>query len=263
MTAASEWGTNRGVGVGSTLAIAAIVAFGSLAQRISGMGFALIAAPFLVLLVGPHEGVILANVASAATAALVLPRVFSHIDWRSYLWLVLPALAGIAPGALLATSLDSSLLELAIGSFLALALVLSISAKRITATLQGPVPRVLAGFFSGLSSAAAGISGPPMSLYAVLSRWPQQTFAATMQPFFLTLGITSVLAKLLLDPGRWPVLPVWFWASLLVALVIGTSLGDRLSRRVSALTARSAMLSFAVLGALAVAVHGFFTLIGS
>lgn len=81
-----------------------------------------------------------------------------------------------------------------------------------------------------------------------------------MQPFFLTLGITSVLAKLSLEPGRWPDLPIWFWLSLLAALVAGTSLGNRLSRRVSASTARAAMLSFAVLGALTVAVHGFLTL---
>lgn len=247
--------------IGSAVAIAAVVAFGSLAQRISGMGFALIAAPFLVLLLGPHEGVILANVASAATAALVLPRVFAHIEWRNYFWLVIPALAGIVPGALLATWLDASLLEVTIGSFLAIALVVSLTAKRISVRLRGPLPKATAGFFSGLSSAAAGISGPPMSLYAVLSRWPQQAFAATMQPFFLTLGVTSVLAKLSLDPTRWPELPVWFWLSLLIALIAGTSFGELLSRRVSAATARFAMLSFAVLGALAVAVHGFLTLI--
>lgn len=265
MTAASEWGTSLAVTLVSALAIGAIVALGALAQRISGMGFALIAAPFLVLLLGPHEGVIFANVASAATAALVLPRVLAFVEWRTYLWLVLPALVGIAAGSLLATYLDASWLELTIGTFLVLALVVSIFSKRIAVTATSvaahrPAARAAAGLLSGVSSAAAGISGPPISVYAVVSRWPQQAFAATVQPFFLTLGVTSVLAKLSLDPSRWPELSIWLWLGLLGALLIGTSFGDVLSRRVPVAVARVIMLSFAVLGALSVAVHGLLTL---
>lgn len=254
-----EWGTERAVTTAIALTVG-VVALGALAQRLTGMGFALVSAPFLVLLLGPREGVILANLASAGTAALVLSRVITAVEWRTYAWLVVPALIGIVPGALLATRLDSSWLELCIGSFLVLALLVSIFARHTTATSTGAVPRVAAGFVSGFSSAAAGISGPPISLYAVLARWPQQAFAATVQPYFLTLGLTSVIAKLLLDPSEWPQLPVWLWLLLIVALVAGISLGELVSKRVPVSVARTIMLTLAILGALAVALHGMVTL---
>ncbi len=239
-----------------------VVALGALAQRLSGMGFALVAAPFLVLLLGPREGVILANLASAAVAALVLRRVFAQVEWRTYAWLVIPALIGIVPGALLATRLDPSWLELCIGTLLVAALLVSMFARPSSEGASGTTPKIVAGFFSGLSSAAAGISGPPISVYAMISRWPQHAFAATVQPFFLTLGVTSVVAKLLLEPAEWPDLPLWLWGALGVSLVVGISIGDVLASRVPVAAARAIMLALALLGALAVALHGLSTLLG-
>ncbi len=49
--------------------------------------------------------------------------------------------------------------------------------------------------------AAAGIGGPSLSVYAVVSRWEQRAFAATLQPFFLTVGASSLLTKLLIAPS--------------------------------------------------------------
>lgn len=241
-------------------AVCVIVAVGSFAQRITGMGFALIAAPFLVLLLGPHQGVILSNLASAATSLLVLGRVFRQVEWKKYLWLVLPALVGIVPGALLSVHLDPAWLELCIGSLLVVALVVSIAAQHVSVTSTGVAPPVLAGFFAGLTSAAAGTSGPPISMYAVLTRWPQLAFAATVQPLFLTLGITSMVAKLALDPTRWPDPPLWFWFALLAALVLGTFVGDKMMRWIPVHVARLSMVTIAVLGALVVAIHGLLTL---
>lgn len=244
------------------ISVCAVVAIGSFAQRITGMGFALIAAPFLVLLLGPHQGVILANLASAVTSALVLGRVFRQVEWKKYAWLVVPALVGIIPGALLSVHLHPAWLEFCIGSLLVVALIVSIGARHVSVTSNGATPPVLAGFFAGLFGVAAGTSGPPISLYAVLTRWPQLAFAATVQPLFITLGVMSVVAKLALDPTRWPDPPLWFWFALLAALVLGTFVGDKLMRRIPTHVARTSMLTIAVLGALVVAVHGLLTLIG-
>ena len=46
----------------TTVLVIAAVLIGSSMQRITGMGFALVAAPFLVLLLGPIDGVIVVNV---------------------------------------------------------------------------------------------------------------------------------------------------------------------------------------------------------
>ena len=53
------------------LAVSA-VALGATVQRATGLGFALVAAPFLVVLLGPLSGVTLANLLSAAVNLVVL-----------------------------------------------------------------------------------------------------------------------------------------------------------------------------------------------
>ena len=64
--------------------LAGIVLLGSSVQWLTGMGFALVAVPALVLLLGPTEGVVLANCAAGAICCaglaggwrLVRPRGF-------------------------------------------------------------------------------------------------------------------------------------------------------------------------------------------
>jgi uncharacterized membrane protein YfcA len=56
------------------LVLAAVV-LGAGMQRITGMGFALVATPFLVLLLGPVEGVVLVNLCGAVTAGAIIFRV--------------------------------------------------------------------------------------------------------------------------------------------------------------------------------------------
>lgn len=71
------------------------VVMGAGMQRITGMGFALVAAPFLVLLLGPVEGVVLVNVCGAVTAGAIIVRVVRDIDWKRYAALTASAVLGI------------------------------------------------------------------------------------------------------------------------------------------------------------------------
>ena len=57
-------------GWGDALALAGIVLAGSSVQRMSGMGFALVAVPALVLLIGPADGVALSNCAAGVISAV-------------------------------------------------------------------------------------------------------------------------------------------------------------------------------------------------
>jgi uncharacterized protein len=59
----------------ASLGLAAAVSVGAGTQRITGLGFALVAAPFLVLLLGPFTGVLVVNVLGVAASVLVLVQV--------------------------------------------------------------------------------------------------------------------------------------------------------------------------------------------
>ena len=53
-------------------------------------------------------------------------------------------------------------------------------------------------------SAAAGAGGPAVSAYAVLTRWEQRKFAATLQPFLVVGTTSAVIFKAVFDHGSWP-----------------------------------------------------------
>lgn len=212
----------------------------------------------MVLLVGPQTGVTLVNAVSIVASVLVLVRVWADIDWATFLWLVVPAIGGIALGAEIARHVDAALLEMVVGTTMLLAILATVLARRITVQTSGATAKLTTGFLSGLASVTAGTSGPPVSVYASVSRWPQRAFVATVQPYFLTVSLGSVITKALVSPAALPVYSWWEWGALVAALIIGVWLGDALTRRIRPEHARSAMLVLAALGSLAVAVHGIF-----
>ncbi len=65
-------------------------------HRITGMGFALCATPILVLLYGPHDGVLVVTVTAMTASAIMLASRWRTVEWRRAATLVLPGLL-IAP----------------------------------------------------------------------------------------------------------------------------------------------------------------------
>lgn len=57
------------------LLLALAVFVGAAMQRLTGMGFALVSAPFVVLIMGPVTGIVLVNVCGALSSLLILFRV--------------------------------------------------------------------------------------------------------------------------------------------------------------------------------------------
>lgn len=236
--------------------VAAAMFVGAVAQRLTGMGFALVVSPFLVLLLGPFDGVMLVNLASIVSALIVLVTVWRDVDPRAYVWLASAAVVGVVPGALLAARVDPAVLETIVGAVLLVSLTASLLVARLPITMGGRAPRLVAGFASGLMNAAAGVGGPAVSAYGILSRWPQRSFAATLQPYFATVGLASVAAKLIVAPGSFPELGPVGWLAALVALIAGVITGTFAARRLNVRWARLAVIVIAFGGAAVALVSG-------
>lgn len=230
------------------LVLIAVVA-GALAQRLAGLGFGLLVSPVLVVLLGPFDGVMIVNLCGAASSLLILSRVWRHVDWRRYAGLGLAALLGVVPGAWLASNVPPAPLEICIGILLFAALLASQRLNRSSWRASGPVPMLGLGFTSGLMNAAAGVGGPAVTAYAVVTRWDQKSFGATLQPYFITTGLSSLLSKFLFSGGHLPALAGWQWLGILVAMVAGIAAGDILSGRIRAGAVRRIVIVIAYTGA--------------
>lgn len=76
-----------------TLALALLaVAVGTALQRLTGIGFALVAAPLLVLLLDPFHGVLVANAATTLAAAILFLQLRRSVDWHRFRMLLLAGL---------------------------------------------------------------------------------------------------------------------------------------------------------------------------
>lgn len=244
----------------AALLLVLAVLVGAAMQRLTGMGFALVSAPFVVLLMGPTTGIVLVNICGILASVLVLFRVIKDVDWNRYLILASAALVGVVPGAAIVRFIPAPWLQVGVGVMVLAGLTVSLRMSTVKEH-HGVRPMLLAGVASGVMNTTAGVGGPAMSVYAVASKWGQRSFAATMQPYFLTVGVASVLAKYIASPASMPSLEPWEWGSIGIAIVMGLVLGELLARWVTPAQARVLMLVLAYGGATAATIRGIMLLL--
>ncbi|SDR98746.1 sulfite exporter TauE/SafE family protein [Microterricola viridarii] len=232
------------------------VLVGAFAQRITGMGFALVVSPALVIILGPFDGVLIVNLCGVLSSLLIIPRVWRHIEWRTLVWLAVPALLAIVPGSLLAANLAGPQLQIGVGLLVIAALTASLVVTRTAQTVPRRPAAIVAGAASGFMNTAAGVGGPALSVFAVLTRWPQAQFAATLQPYFVLIGSTSLLTKFAFSGGTLPALDAASWVFVVVALVAGLGLGELLHTRISHHAARVAVIWIAYAGGAVALIDG-------
>lgn len=233
---------------------------GAVAQRIAGLGFALLIAPIFAILLGPHAGVLMVNACGIFSSSVILFRVWRDIDWSMYRWLAGASLLGSVPGSIAAIYLPPAPLSVIIGGVVLIALTLSLLLQRTSVVVSGNGPKAAAGFLSGLTNSMAGVGGPAVSAYAMLTHWPQRPFAATLQPFFVTIGLVAVTTKSVAAPGQLPSFGWPVWAGIGVLILAGIFTGEKLQRRIRDEHARFIVVVIAFLGAASALLKGLIDL---
>lgn len=222
-----------------------MVAVGAFAQGLTGMGFGLLCAPFLIATSGPVEGV-----RQVVFLSLLLNIVFFLGEARyargsDALRLLLPALL-VAP--LLSVWLHrlqpDTLLVVAGGLTLVSAGVLALGWR--WSRLRGPAGVVSAGALSAAMNVAAGLAGPAVAMYAVNAAWPTRSGRPTLQLYGCGLNLVT-LFNLGFPALRWP---------LLLSLAVGVLGSLLLVQHVPQERVRQAILGLAALGGVLVIWRG-------
>lgn len=225
------------------------VMVGAATQRITGLGFGLVSAPFLVLALGPFNGVLLANLLAFATSLAVLVSTWRYVELRRTLLLVVPALVAVLPGAWVARHTSPPLLAVIVGTAVIVALLLLILVERLR-VFRGTPGAIAAGALSGFMGVTAGVGGPAVTLYALSTGWKGRGLVASLQLLFASTSAAALAAKGL------PPVPVQVVATALVALLPGLLIGQWIATRVNAHHAHIAVITLALLGALATVAKG-------
>ncbi|WP_329310995.1 sulfite exporter TauE/SafE family protein [Streptomyces sp. NBC_01262] len=220
-----------------------IIALGASVQRLTGMGFALVAVPALVLLLGPAEGVVLANCAAGVISAVGLVDGWREVRPAAMVPLVLAAACTVPAGSWTAARLPEPVLLVGMGVLVSAAVLLVMRGARVPA-LRGVRGAVAAGAAGGFMNSSAGVGGPAVSLYAVNAGWTVREFVPNAQFYGVVVNAFSVAANGV--PRLAP--PVWLLAG--AALAAGTVIGKALGERVPERRARQLVLALALAGGL-------------
>ena len=238
-----------------TVAVIGVAVVGGFAQRASGLGFSLIAAPSLALAVGPRAGVAVTNLLAMAVALAVLATSPRRLDIRRARILVPAGLIGVVPGTIAFYLLPANWLQVTVGAVTGLGLAAVSIARRLRAA-PSLATTTVAGLASGFSSAVAGAGGPPLVIYAIATDWPQPQFAATGQIAYALQAATALAIKGV------PSLPLLWLSAAIAATLSGVAAAHLLASRINTDHARRAAIVTAALATTLATIHAIAHLAG-
>jgi uncharacterized membrane protein YfcA len=218
------------------LALAA-VAVGALAQAATGMGFALVAAPALVALLGPRDGVATVLVLAVLSSVVPLTRDWRHGRPLDVARVLVPTLVATPIVAFALREADTRWLALGAGAGVLGGVAVLASGWR-SAWLARPSAAAATGVTSALLNVVGGVGGPPVGLWAANAGWSPRATRATLQSYFLLQNVATVLVLGFLMPD---------WRQV-VALVLGGVAGMVLSPRLPARAGRIGVLGVSLVG---------------
>ncbi|MFF6807555.1 TSUP family transporter [Streptomyces sp. NPDC012616] len=231
------------------LLLGGIVMLGASVQWLTGMGFALIAVPALVLVLGTTQGVVLANCVAGAISVVGLTAGWRQVRIGAMVPLVIAAGCTVPAGSWVAARLPEPVLLAGIGILVTLAVAFVMGGVRIPA-LAGTRGAVTAGAVGGFMNSAAGVGGPPYSLYAVNAGWSVREFVPNAQFYGILVNVFSVAANGV------PRLSGPAWSVAVAAMVAGALVGRALAPRVPEEWVRRLIFALALTGGLSVLVKG-------
>jgi uncharacterized membrane protein YfcA len=234
---------------GAALLAALAVAVGVAAQSVTGFGFSLVCAPFLIAAYRAPTGVQLNLALSLVVNLVVLAREHRHADPRAAGLLLAPALVAIVPAAYAVHRLSPGPLTVGAG-VVCLAATAAMAGGARLPRLRGRSGAAVVGLLSGAMNAVAGISGPPVVLFALNARWPPERVRPTMQLFFL--GLNTLTLASLGPPHRLP-------PGLVIGFAAGWMGARRFGHRVSPSAVRKGTLALAAAGGVVALARGLTT----
>lgn len=216
----------------------AVVLLAAGLHRIGGMGFALVAMPVLIMLLGPENGMRLGLMLGLMVSLVALVQSWRSVDAKVTMLLALPALVTIPLGVLVARLVPPAVLLIAVGTLLAALLFCGRLSRPAQSGKSLALP-LSTGLLAGFIHALSGLSAPLLTAYAITVKWPHRSFVASSQVVFILFNVASLM--------------VWGWSSAIVVqaavlspmLVLGVVAGTLIRRVMSSGTAMIITLTIA------------------
>ncbi len=153
-----------------------------------GFGTALIAMPFLTVMLGLPVAAPVVAIVMTLTILATLAGEWRHIDLRAAATLIGFSILGMPLGALLVREVDPTIGQAGLGLILFCFSVFRLANVPLSVS-EHIGWRALAGVSGGCFGAAYNTNAPPVVIYGSLANWPPDQFRGTLQGFFLPSSV--------------------------------------------------------------------------
>lgn len=227
------------------LLAAGAAGLGALVQGSVGFGFALVAAPLLVL-IDPQFVPGATIVAAGGLAVLATHRTRrGPTDWPGVRWASLGLVPGSLAAGVLLARMSASTVTVTVGVLVLVAVLLSLAGLNVRRT---PSRLMAVGAVSGFMGTAATVGGPPIAL--VYQRDSGPLLRATLARFFLAGTVIAVVV--LIPAGRLGWEEFRAGLALLPGVAVGYALSHRLAGVLDHGLTRPAVLALSAVSSVAV-----------
>lgn len=142
----------------------------------TSFGALMLAIPVLTFIMGTKEAIILGCVTSLAITTPIVIRYFKWLPVREFLCILISCIIGLPIGIFILNYANSKILLF--GSAFILILFICWQIYSVYFKLNIIIAWwyiIVAGFLSGVSMGATGLSGPIVAMYAVIKKWSKET----------------------------------------------------------------------------------------
>lgn len=230
-------------------------------QRITGLGFAMLTAPFAVVALGTHQGIMLTTMLGVIASVFMLPGMWRDINWSRVAWIGIPAAVSIVPAAWLGAQIDGAIIYLLVGVLVIIGLSVALLMRGTAQPITSRPAQILTGVGAGAGTVLAGIGGPAVTIFGVVSRWPVASFAATLQPIWVLVATATLGGRNWFMGSTLPELSWWMWILAAVGIAIGMWTGQRALGKVNDRIVFGIVLVLAMTGAVLSVLTGIMELL--
>ena len=172
------------------LILATVVTFaGGLMLGYTGWGGAMVSMPFLTILYGPVEALVIMIIGALLLTAYLFPTTARIADWRRMTPILISMAVCVPIGNLLLFALEPNLIRRIIGWLIVGASILILSGWRYSGP-QGAGASATTGAISGLINGFVGLGGPPLVIYMLALK---QSAAVQRANILVFMAIAAVL----------------------------------------------------------------------
>lgn len=212
-----------------------IVFFASILQGLMGFGYAIVAAPLLMLIFLPKLVVPIILIQSSINniiiiASLLKENISQYVNLKKILRLIIAGIIGIPIGTFLLISVEEETIKIFSGIVIIIFSIFQLIGFHKPVKNE-KVASVIVGLISGILAGSIAISGPPVVLFLMNQNVIKNYFRVSIVIYFIVLGLIAILSMYISKILNMEV--IHYFLSLFPAMVFGLSIGIYLSKKVN------------------------------